>query len=299
MASSEADYLRALYQDWSDRMGANPDMNISDLRAMFGEWESVTLEPEDVSYKSGHVGGVDGVWAYPVDGDRNKVLLYTHGGGFVVGSSSTHRKIAGHIAKALGVTAFVMDYRLAPEHPFPAQVDDAVAVFNGLIASGIAANDIATIGDSAGGNLAVATVLRLRELDSETPGCVIAFSPWVDMQLTGGSLDSKAATDALVQRPILEGMRGMFLGETTAVDHPIASPLISDFKGYPPLYINAGSDETLLDDALRLHEKARSAGVNSTISVVEDMQHVFPFLAGRAPEADEEIERIAEWYKAL
>ena len=299
MASIEADYLRALYQDWSERMGANPEMTLPELRALFGEWESATLEPENVSYMSGQVGGVDGVWAYPADGDKNKVLLYTHGGGFVVGSSSTHRKVAGHVAKALGVTAFVLDYRLAPEHPFPAQVDDAVAVFDGLLASGIAAKNIATIGDSAGGNLAVATALRLRELGSEMPGCVIAFSPWVDMEMTGGTLESKAATDVLVQRPILEGMRGMFLGETTATDHPIASPLMSDFQDYPPLYINAGSDETLLDDALRLHDKASSAGVNSTISVAEGMQHVFPFLAGRAPEADEEIARIAEWYKGL
>ena len=299
MASSEAEYLKALYKDWSDRMGANPEMTLPDLRALFGEWEMATLEPEGVSYKSGEVGGVAGVWAYPADGDRSKVLLYTHGGGFVVGSSSTHRKIAGHIAKALGVTAFVLDYRLAPENPFPAQVDDAVAVFNGLIATGIAAKNIATIGDSAGGNLAVATVLRLRELELEMPGCVIAFSPWVDAAITGDTMESKAATDALVQRPILEGMRDMWLGETTAPDHPIASPLVSDFEGYPPLYINAGSDETLLDDSLRLHEKAQAAGVNSTLSVVEGMQHVFPFLAGRASEADEEIARIADWYKGL
>ena len=299
MASHGADYLRALYQDWTDRMGANPDMTVTDLRALFGEWESATLEAEDVSYKSGQVGGVSGVWAYPAAGDRDKVLLYTHGGGFVVGSSSTHRKLAGHVAKALGVTAFVLDYRLAPEHPFPAQVDDAVAVFNGLVASGIAAKNITTIGDSAGGNLAVATVLRLRQLESDTPGAVIAFSPWVDMEMTGGTLESKAALDVLVQRPILEGMRGMFLGETTPTDHPIASPLLSEFQDYPPLYVNAGSDETLLDDAIRLHEKARSAGVNSTLSVVEGMQHVFPFLAGRAPEADEEIKRIADWYRGL
>ena len=299
MASNEADYLKVLYQDWSNRMVADPEMTITGVRSIFEEWEKATLEPDGVSFQSGQVGGVDGVWVYPADADKSKVLMCTHGGGFAAGSSSSHRKLAGHIAKALGVTAFVLDYRLAPEHPYPAQVEDAVAVFNALLATGIAAKNIATIGDSAGGNLAIATVLRLRELKSETPGCVIAFSPWLDMELTGGTLDSNASTDALVQRPILEGMRGMFLGETTAPDNPIANPLKSDFHGYPPLYINAGADETLLDDAVRLHEKAQAAGVNSTISVVEGMQHVFPFLAGRAPEADEEIVKIAAWYKAL
>ena len=297
--AGEVDYLEVLYTDWSDRMAANPDMTVADLRALFGEWETATLEPEGVSYASGQVGGVDGIWVYPAAGDKDRVLLYTHGGGFVVGSSSTHRKVSGHVAKALGVTAFVPDYRLAPEHPFPAQVDDAVAVFHGLINAGIEADKIATIGDSAGGNLAVASVLRLRELGAQLPGCVIAFSPWLDMELTGESLDRNAATDALVQRPILQGMRDLFLGEGTAANHPIASPLHSEYQGFPPLYVNVGSIETLLDDSVRLHEKASTQGVNSTLSVVEGMQHVFPFLAGRTAEADEEIERIADWYKGL
>lgn len=299
MASTKSDFLRALYQDWSDRMAANPDMTIPDLRALFDEWEKPTIEPEDVTYKADTVGGVDGIWAYPVGCDKSKVLIYTHGGGFSVGSSSSHRKLGGHVAKALGISVLVLDYRLAPENVYPAQLDDAVSVYKALLGSGIKAANIGTIGDSAGGNLAVASVLKFRDLGLELPGCVIAFSPWLDMELTGGTLESNAATDALVSAPLLEAMRGMFLGEDGSPTDPLANPMKADFAGYPALYINAGGAETLLDDAKRLNELATAAGVNSTLSIVDGMQHVFPFLAGRAPEADGEIAKIAAWYKAL
>lgn len=280
-------------------MAANPNMTIPDLRAMFDEWEKPTLEPKDVTYKSDTVGGVKGIWAYPADADKTKVLVYTHGGGFAVGSSSSHRKLAGHVARALEVPVLVLDYRLAPENPFPAQVEDAVSVYKALLADGFAARNIGTIGDSAGGNLAIAAVLKFRDLGLELPGCVIAFSPWLDMELSGGTLASNEATDALVSAGILEAMRGMFLGESGSPTDPIANPLKSDFSGFPPLYINAGGDETLLDDSRRLAKQAKAAGVDVTLSEVDGMQHVFPFLAGRAPEADAEIARIASWYKAL
>ncbi|MGD9864799.1 MAG: alpha/beta hydrolase [Pseudodonghicola sp.] len=299
MASNESDYLRALYQDWSDRMTANPEMTVPDLRALFDEWEKPTMEPEGVTYKSDTLGGVDGVWAYPAGCDQSKVMAYTHGGGFAVGSSSSHRKMAGHLAKALGVSAFILDYRRAPEHPYPAQIEDAVSVYQALVDNGIKPGNILTAGDSAGGNLAVATVLKLRDLGLTLPGAVIAFSPWLDMELSGGTLSSNEATDALVSRPVLEGMRGMFLGEGGDPADPLANPLKNDFAGYPPLYINAGEVETLRDDATRLADKTKAAGVNTTLSVVDGMQHVFPFLAGRAPEADAEIARIGAWYKAL
>jgi len=299
MPSTESDFLRDLYQSWTDRMVANPNMTLDDMRDVFDEWEKPTKEPEGVTYKSDNVGGVDVIWALPIDADTNKVLIYTHGGGFVVGSSSSHRKLAGHMAKALGAISVVLDYRLAPEEPFPAQIDDAVSVYKAVLASGINSKNITTIGDSAGGNLAISSVLKFRELTLPLPGSVIAFSPWLDMELTGSTLDSNEATDALVKRPVLEAMSGMFLGENGAANDSLANPLHADFSNYPPLYMNAGSDETLLDDSRRLHAMATEAGVNSTLSVVDGMQHVFPFLAGRAKEADQEIQKIADWYNGL
>ena len=295
--SPQSDALRALYQSWSERMAANPALTIADLRSLFDEWHQPTLEPEDVAYRSDTLAGVEGVWALPSGADKDKVILYTHGGGFAVGSSASHRKLAGHLAKHLGVTAVVIDYRRSPEHPFPAQIEDATAVYKELLKRGFKAANIVTSGDSAGGNLAVATVLKLRAEKVDLPGAVIAFSPWLDMEHVGKTLQTNAATDALVGKAILEAMSGMFLGEKGSRTDPLANPLKADYKGFPRLYINAGSAETLLDNAQDLARIAESAGVPVALSVVDGMQHVFPFLVGRAPEADDEMRRIAAWFK--
>lgn len=295
--SPQSDFLRALYQSWSDRMVANPGLTIADLRSLFDEWHQPTLEPEGVTYKSDVLAGVDAVWALPQGADTKQVILYTHGGGFAVGSASSHRKLAAHLAKHLGVTAVVIDYRRAPEHPFPAQLEDSTAVYKELLARGFKAADIVTSGDSAGGNLAIATVLKLRDDGIALPGAVIAFSPWLDMEHVGQTLQTNAATDALVGKAILEAMSGMFLGEKGSRTNPLANPLKADYRGFPRLYVNAGEVETLLDNAQDLVRIAKAAGVSVTLSVVGGMQHVFPCLAGRAVEADDELRRIAKWFK--
>ncbi|WP_422935093.1 alpha/beta hydrolase [Sinomonas sp. P47F7] len=296
--SRESEALRDLYADWSDIMTSTPGLTMRLFRSIFDEWHQPTAEPEDVTYGEETVGGVPGIWVLPIGADRTRLLLYTHGGGFAVGSASSHRKLAAHVAKALGVTAFVPDYRRAPEHPHPAQIEDGVSVFTALLERGIAAEDITTIGDSAGGNLAVAIPLALREQGQPLPGRVIAFSPWLDMENAGETLVANDATDALISRGLLEGMIAGVLGGRTNPDNPLANPLYADFTGFPRLYVNAGGAESLLDNATRLAEKAQAAGADVTLSIAPGQQHVFPFLAGRAPEADEEIARIAEWYRA-
>ncbi|MBP2364577.1 alpha/beta hydrolase [Pseudonocardia parietis] len=296
--SAESDALRALYADWSDIIAGTPDLTMRLFRSIFDEWHQPTREPEDVTYREETVGGVPGIWTLPIGADPTKVLLYTHGGGFAVGSASSHRKLAAHVAKALGVTAFVLDYRRAPEHPHPAQVEDGVAAFTALTERGIAPADITTIGDSAGGNLAVAIPLALRERGGPLPGRIVAFSPWLDMENAGGTLVTNDATDALITVPLLEGMIAGVLAEGRIDPRtPLANPLHADLTGLPPLYVNAGSAESLVDNATRLAERARAAGVDVTLSVAEGMQHVFPFLAGSAPEADEEIAAIAKWFR--
>lgn len=296
--SPEADFLRALYQSWTDRMVANPGLTIADLRSLFDEWHQPTLEPEGVTYKSDTIAGIEAIWALPIGADSSKVILYTHGGGFAVGSASSHRKFVGHLARQLGITAIAIDYRRAPEHPFPAQLEDATAVYRELLTRGFEPQDIVTSGDSAGGNLAISTVLKLREDGVDLPGAVIVFSPWLDMEHVGKTLETNHATDALVSKAILQAMSGMFLGETGSRIDPLANPLKASYQNFPRLYIAAGSVETLLDNATDLAEISWAAGVDVSLSVVEGMQHVFPMLAGRAREADEELGRIEKWFKS-
>ena len=291
------DVLRDLYADWSQIMASTPDLTMRLFRSVFDEWHQPTVEPEGVTYREDTVGGVPGIWCLPEGADKTKVLLYTHGGGFAVGSASSHRKLAAHVAKALGSVSFVLDYRRAPEFQHPAQVEDGVAAFDALVASGIAPQDITTVGDSAGGNLAIAIALARKEQGKEGPGRVIAFSPWLDMENKGETLVTNKDTDALITPELLEGMIAGVLGGTIDPKTPLANPLHADFTGFPRLYITAGSAESLLDNATRLEERAKAAGVDATLSIGEGQQHVYPFLAGRSALVAEEFGKLSDWYR--
>jgi acetyl esterase/lipase len=297
-ATQTQDALRDLYADWSALMADNPEMSVRMFRSLFGEWHQPTVEPEGVTYREDTVGGVPGIWCLPVGADESQVLLFTHGGGFSVGSASSHRKLAAHVAKTLGVVSFVLDYRLAPEHQHPAQIEDGVAVFDALLGSGITPGNITTIGDSAGGNLAIAIALSLKEQGKPTPGQVIAFSPWVDMENKGETLKTNSETDALITPELLEGMIAGVLGGTVDPTTPLANPLYADFTGFPRLYMNAGSVESLVDNAQRVEERAQAAGVDVTLSIAEGQQHVFPFLAGRSEVVDQEFAQLKDWYQS-
>lgn len=294
--SSGADILRDLYKRWKRQMDAMPDMPIELLRAQFDEWHQATKEPEGVTYSEETLGSVPVLWAHPEGADNGSVLLYCHGGGFAVGSAASHRKLAGQVGRALGISAVVMDYRRSPEYTYPAQIEDAVEVYRGLLDSGFAPDSITTVGDSAGGNLAISCVHSMRENGLPVPASVIVFSPWLDMEHSGKSITANKESDDLIDIAVLESMAEMFLGRNGGRTDPLANPLYASFKGFPRLYINAGACEMLVDDARRLNDVARHSGVDVTLSIVDGMQHVFPFLAGRAVEADDELARIARWF---
>lgn len=291
------DRLRELYTEWTQLMTEYPTMNMRLFRAVFDEWHQPTAEPENVTYREDVVGGVPGIWCLPEGADESQVLLYTHGGGFAVGSASSHRKLAGHVAKALGAVSFVLDYRRAPEHQHPAQVEDGVAAFEALVESGIDPKNITTIGDSAGGNLAIAIALSLKDQGKPLPGQVIVFSPWLNMENDGETLQTNLDTDALISPQLLEGMIAGVLGDKIDPTTPLANPLYGNYDGFPRIYINAGSVECLRDNAEQLHERARAAGVDSTLNIVKGQQHVFSFNAGNSEVADQEIADIADWYR--
>lgn len=297
MASQGAETLKSFLRNWAATFAANPDMPLEELRLMFEHWGDVTAEPGGVDYLETDTGGVPALWAVPKGCAEDRVVLCLHGGGYVMSSMYSHRKVYGHLAKAVGCRALIPHYRRAPEHVHPAPVDDAVTAYRWLLGQGIAPGHIALTGDSAGGALAVTTLLRARERNLPMAAATMPLSPWVDMEITGGTLVSNRDKDVLVQKELVEGMAATFLGEGGDRQDPLANLLYADLAGLPPMYIQVGADETLLDDSRRLADRARKAGVDVRLDAVPEMQHVFHFAAGHAPEADDAIRRLAEWVR--
>jgi epsilon-lactone hydrolase len=296
MPSPQANAIKDLYQHWVEAMAANPEMTLDEMRDLFDAWGDITGEPGGVDYIEVDAGGVQAMWAIPKGCHEDRVALCTHGGGYVVGSMYTHRKVFGHIAKAIGCKALILHYRRAPENPHPAQVDDAVAAYGWLLDQGYKPEHICTTGDSAGGALCTSVLLGIRDKGLPLPAASLPMSPWYDPEGTGGSLETNADKDCLVQKEVLEAMAGMFLGDASPKD-PFANLLCADVAGLPPIYIQVGGDETLLDDSLRFEQQARAAGVDVKVDVYPEMQHVFHFMAGRAPEADDAVQKMAAWVK--
>lgn len=296
MGTATPNALNDTYKEMAGRMAANPDMDLATMRDMLGTLESLAAEPTEVNYEDVDAGGIHAILVTPANCDRDKVIVYAHGGGCVTGSPSSHRKLAGHLAKAAGVRALVPDYRLAPENPFPSQIDDLVSVHRWLRAQGYAPEATAVAGDSAGGNLSIATVLKLKELGEPLPAAIVAFSPWLDMEVAGETMKSNADSDALISPEVSGLMAGMYLGEAPATN-PLANPLYADLAVLPPLFATAGGAETLRDNAEQVVEKARQAGVDATLELQAGQQHVYPFMAGRSKEADESINNAASWIK--
>jgi epsilon-lactone hydrolase len=296
MASPQANAIKELYGHWLQTMAARPDMGLEDMRDLFEHWGDITGEPGDVDYVEVEAGGVPAMWAIPKGAVENRVALCTHGGGYVCGSMYTHRKLFGHIAKAIGCKALILHYRRAPEHTHPAQVDDAVAAYAWLLEQGFKPEHICTTGDSAGGALSTSVLLGIRNKGLPLPAAALPMSPWYDPAGTGASLKTNVDKDALVKPDVLKGMASTFLGSASAQD-PLANLLEADVAGLPPIYIQVGGDETLLDDSTRFAAKAKAAGVDVRIDIFPEMQHVFQFMAGRAPEADDAVQRMAAWVK--
>jgi phosphinothricin tripeptide acetyl hydrolase len=236
-------------------------------------------------------------WLRPPGAVAGRVVLYLHGGGYVIGSPRSHRHLAAAIARAAGTPALLPDYRLAPEHPFPAALEDAVAAYEWLLARGIAPERIVVAGDSAGGGLTVATLLALRDRGLPTPGGGVCISPWVDLTCSGGSYATKAAADPIVLRQSVAMMAQAYAG-TGDFKAPLVSPLFADLRRLPPLLVQVGSDEVLLDDARGLAERARAAGVDVRFEEWPAMVHVWPWFLGMLDEAERAVGVIGEFVRA-
>ena len=298
MASRETETLADLYRDWASRMAANPEMPIDEFRTMFEEWADVTAEPAGVAYEETTVDGIPALWARPSSSTHDRLLICLHGGGYVTGSRASHRKMFGHIAVAAGVPALIVDYRRAPEDPYPAAVEDALTAYRWALASGVNAKQIALVGDSAGGGLSVATALAARRDDLPLPGALFIMSPWLDLEASGASYDDNAEVDLIVSRAIILSLTPALLGPKGSITDPIANPILADPTGLPPLLIQVGGHESFLDESRKFAGLAQQAGVDVELDIVPEMQHVFQFLAGVAPEADAAIERAGAWLNA-
>lgn len=297
MASKQSEQLVTLYKSWIAALTANPEMPLDELRAMFEHWGDVTAEPGGADYIETDAGGIPALWAVPKNCARDRVLLCSHGGGYVTGSMYTHRKIYGHFAKAIGCRALIVHYGRAPENVHPGPVNDMATAYAWLLDQGIEPKHIALTGDSAGGGLAITTILRIREQGLPLPAATMPLSPWLDMDGGGATFESNRERDVLVSREIIQNMAATFLGEGGKRHDPHANPLHGDLRGFPPAYIQVGGHETLLDDSHALAEALRRADGDVKLDVYPEMQHVFQFLAGVAPEADQAIAQLAAWVR--
>jgi monoterpene epsilon-lactone hydrolase len=240
-------------------------------------------------------GPVKGEWIIPPGASKNRsVLYYLHGGGYISGSGKTNRPVTVPVALRLNRRVFALDYRLAPEHRFPAPVEDAVAGYHWLVSSGIDSRFISVAGDSAGGGLALALVMTLRDRAENLPSCVVCLSPWTDMTGSGASIVANSERDPMFSADDMGAYASAYLGSQPPKT-PLASPVFGDFAGLPPLYIEVGENEVLRDDARQVHDKALAAGVSSELRIVRGVPHGWQFGTPFVPEARESIAEIAQF----
>jgi epsilon-lactone hydrolase len=269
MSGSEIDAVRALLVEKPRPVGWQ------ERRQRLDEVGAVWPVANDVKLASVDIDGLHGEWSIVSGSDQNRVLLYFHGGGYCAGSAVSHRRMVTEAGRAGGVRTLAIDYRLAPEHPFPAAIEDATKAWHFLRQQGIEAKHIVVGGDSAGSGIALALWQSLRDSGEPLPGCLWLISPWADMTLTSASLETKDAVDALIHKPYLAELVEAYVPAGMDCRDPLLSPLFADFKGSPPMLIQVGSAETLLDDAVGLAGAAGAADVAVTLEIWPHMIHAW------------------------
>ncbi|MER6126319.1 alpha/beta hydrolase [Streptomyces sp. NPDC001795] len=266
---------------------------VEEIRAGFRAMMTKMIIPHGIRTTATTLGPRPALLIEPVDGPRAGTILYFHGGAYVFGSPETALSLTGNLVAKTGFRAFSPDYRLAPEHPFPAAIEDALSAYRALLDSGEDPSTIAFAGDSAGGGLTVITCLAARDAGLPMPAAIVAFSPGLDATRTGESMDNKAGIDPFFTRETLGHTGAMYLAGQDP-HHPMLSPAtLADLTGFPPMLLQAGTNEVLLDDSTRMAARARAAGVDVVLDITADVPHVFQSFAGVLDEADEALDRAA------
>jgi len=289
--------LNLVIADIQKSLGSwGPDSSLEEMRVgwdgLFGDIEptvGASSEPVDA-------GGVRAEWISAPGSAHDRAVLYLHGGGYVLGSINSHRDLCERLSRACGARALALDYRLAPEHPFPAAIEDATAAYRWLLDSGLEPGKLAVAGDSAGGGLTVATLVALRDAGVPLPGCATPLSPWSDLELTGESFISRADIDPMVRKYMLVHMAGIYVPDGD-LRNPLVSPVHADLSGLPPLLIHVGEREVIHDDAARVADNARKAGVDVTFNVWAGQIHVHQIFASRLDEGQQAIDQLGDFIR--
>ncbi|KJS53666.1 alpha/beta hydrolase [Streptomyces rubellomurinus subsp. indigoferus] len=263
------------------------------LRAGFKAMMARMAVPDGIRITRTMLGGRPSLHIEPDNGPRTGTILYFHGGGFVFGSPETALSLTGQLVARTGFRSYSLDYRLAPEHPFPAAIEDTLGAYRALLDSGADPSTIAFAGDSAGGGLTVTTCLAARDAGLPMPAAIVAFSPGLDATRTGESMDTKAGIDPFFTRASLGHTGAMYLAGADPHQPMLSPAVLADLTGFPPMLLQAGTNEVLLDDSTRLAARARAAGVDVVLDITADVPHVFQSFAGVLDEADQALDRAA------
>ncbi len=266
------------------------------IRVGFERASSITKFPRFVTKEEVKYAGIDAAWFTPDGYSKSKTILYLHGGGYVMGSYNTHRALIGRIARASNCKALAINYRKAPENPYPAAVEDALATYKQMIADGC--ENIFIMGDSAGGGLTLALLQLIRKNRLPKAAGIVLLSPWTDLTLSGDSIQTKKDKDPLITPHLLEIFSKRYYGDADPT-HPLISPLFADLKGIPPTLIQVGENEVLFDDSTRLAQKLHKSGVKVRLETYDNMMHVWQFFGGIVPEANKAIEEIGEFVRSI
>jgi len=278
--------------------GISTDPTIEAIRAGWEKFAASFVPAADLTFKPVSARGVPAEWVTAPDSESNRVVLYFHGGGYTIGSIASYRSYTGRLARATRSRLLSVGYRLAPEHPFPAALDDAVASYHWLLGQGISPSRIAVVGDSAGGGLALATVIAIRDAGAPIPAAIVAIGPVTDLAKEGASMRERAHLDPIVTYESSLAHARRYVGAQGDLKHPLASPLYADLHGLPPVLIMVGTHEALFDDSTRFAARAEAAGVEVQLDIWEEMIHVWPFFADILPEGRQAIGKIGDYIQA-
>ncbi|NRD79513.1 alpha/beta hydrolase [Bacillus sp. BRMEA1] len=290
MASQESIMIRQYLKSFSSNQ--TQEFNLEAARKGLEAMSALTPVAPDIKVEKTIIDGIQAEWVSAPNALEDRVFLYLHGGGYIMGSCNTHRYLASKLSRSTKARVLVPEYRLAPEHPFPAAMEDAVRVYQWLISTGYSPEKTVIGGDSAGGGLTLSTLLSLKDMGEKFPAATVLLSPWTDLEGTGDSMITRKEADPWLSPEPTKASPQLYIRDLDP-RHPLVSPIYADLEGLPPMIIQVGNDEILLDDSVRLANRAREAGIEVDIKIWDDMWHVFQTFT--IPEGQQAIDEIGEY----